>query len=211
MEAMRATDSSGQHVDDLSRATEVGTRYDVTWTSIADRDAATTSTRKQPPSDAVTRARQLEGAWWDEGGCYFVSSFARSESPGVPHDGQVWYFDPAQRAQHRDRTGAGVQRVHRPGVLSRRQVSLRQRADPRDHVRDHRALEARVSGQMTRTPKTPGRPRRVLVAMTSMVVVATVVTAAAVPRRRQPATAESRSTCRYTEAALTSTTTTTAS
>jgi secreted PhoX family phosphatase len=94
LEAMRATDPSGLHVDDLSRATEVGTRYDVTWTNIPDRDAATTSTRKQPPSDQVTRARKLEGAWWDERGCYFVASFARSESPGLPHDGQVWFYDP---------------------------------------------------------------------------------------------------------------------
>lgn len=94
LEAMRATDSSGRHVEDLSYATEVGTTYDVTWTTVPDRGAASTSTRKQLSNEQVTRARKLEGAWWDEGGCYFVSSYARSESPGAPHDGQVWYLDP---------------------------------------------------------------------------------------------------------------------
>jgi uncharacterized protein len=95
LEAMTATDASGVHVDDLSRAVEVGTRYDVAWVPVPDRDARATSTRKQLGDDTVTRARKLEGAWWDDRGCYFVSSYARSaDSPGVPHDGQVWFYDP---------------------------------------------------------------------------------------------------------------------
>jgi uncharacterized protein len=95
LEAMAATDASGAHVDDLSRATEVGTRYDVEWTPVGDRDARRTPTRRQFTDAQVTRARKLEGAWWDDRGCYFVSSYARSaDSPGVPHDGQVWFLDP---------------------------------------------------------------------------------------------------------------------
>ena len=91
-EAMHAT-SNGQHVDDLSRATEVGTTYQVSWVVVPDRDARTTPTRRQLTNEQVTRGRKLEGMWWADNGVYFVSSFARSESP-VPHDGQVWFLDP---------------------------------------------------------------------------------------------------------------------
>ncbi len=91
--AMRCTDGAGAHVDDLSRATEVDTTYEVTWTAVPDRDARTTSTRKQFGADEITRGRKFEGAWWGDGGAYIVTSFARAESP-VPHDGQVWFYDP---------------------------------------------------------------------------------------------------------------------
>lgn len=94
-EAMKAADKSGQHVDDLSRATEVGTTYGVTWVAVADRAAATTSIREQFADDQITRGRKLEGAWWGDGGTYFVCSYARLEdSPGTPHDGQVWFYNP---------------------------------------------------------------------------------------------------------------------
>lgn len=92
--AARCVDSSGTFVDDLSRATEVGTTYGVTWTPVPDRDAVTTSTRKQFAAGEVTRGRKLEGAWWGDNGAYVVTSFARQESPGTPHDGQVWFYDP---------------------------------------------------------------------------------------------------------------------
>ena len=66
-------------------------------TSVA-RDRSSTArdrpTRTQLAGGDVTRARKLEGAWWGDGGCYVVSSYARQESP-VPHDGQVWFLDPA--------------------------------------------------------------------------------------------------------------------
>jgi secreted PhoX family phosphatase len=91
--AMRATDTAGKHVDDLSRATEVGTTYRVGWRRVPDRDARTTSTRNQFAAADITRARKLEGCWWGDGGAYVVSSFARAESP-VPHDGQIWFYDP---------------------------------------------------------------------------------------------------------------------
>jgi hypothetical protein len=43
----------------------------------------------------VTRSRKLEGAWWGDGGVYFVASFARtSDGSAVQHDGQVWFYDP---------------------------------------------------------------------------------------------------------------------
>jgi uncharacterized protein len=92
--AMHCTDTSGAHVDDLSRATEVGTHYHVSWTPVPDRDATQTPVRQQLPNDQITRGRKLEGAWWGDGGTYVVCSYARAESPGAPHDGQVWFLDP---------------------------------------------------------------------------------------------------------------------
>jgi hypothetical protein len=95
LEAMKAADASGAHVDDLSRATEVGTKYRVTWVPVPDRAATNTSVRKQFTNDQITRSRKLEGAWWGDNGCFFVASYARTtDSPGTPHDGQVWFYDP---------------------------------------------------------------------------------------------------------------------
>lgn len=87
------------HVKDLSEATTVGTRYTVEWIDIPDRDARTTSVRKQFTNDQITRARKLEGQWWGDDGAYFVSSFARVVDGSVnSHDGQVWFYDPATQS-----------------------------------------------------------------------------------------------------------------
>lgn len=94
LEALKCSDSAGQYVDDLSRATRIGTVYSVRWVTVPDRDATTTSVRKQFLAGEITRSRKLEGMWWGDGGAYFVSSYARSESPGTAHDGQVWFYDP---------------------------------------------------------------------------------------------------------------------
>ncbi|MFJ9852079.1 alkaline phosphatase PhoX [Streptomyces sp. NPDC101150] len=94
--APKCFDSGGRYVDDLSRATKVGTVYGVDWIEVPDRDARTVSVRKQFPEGEITRARKLEGMWWADGGAYIVSSFAREESP-VQHDGQVWFYDPRRR------------------------------------------------------------------------------------------------------------------
>jgi uncharacterized protein len=86
----------GRHIPDLSVATTVGTTYRVRWLDVPDRAAATTSVRKQFRDDEVTRSHKLEGQWWGNSGAYFVSSFARDEVGTVtPHDGQVWFYDPA--------------------------------------------------------------------------------------------------------------------
>ncbi|MFG3104558.1 alkaline phosphatase PhoX [Streptomyces sp. NPDC048182] len=97
LQAFRCFDSGGSFVDDLSRATKTGTVYGVDWIDVPDRDARTTSVRKQFTGAQVTRARKLEGMWWADGGTYIVSSYARAESPGRPHDGQVWFYDPSRR------------------------------------------------------------------------------------------------------------------
>ncbi|GAA3827052.1 alkaline phosphatase PhoX [Streptomyces phyllanthi] len=97
LQAPRCFDSGGRYVDDLSRATKVGTVYGVDWVDVPDRDARTVAVRKQFGADEVTRARKLEGMWWGDSGAYIVSSYAREESPGAAHDGQVWFYDPKRR------------------------------------------------------------------------------------------------------------------
>ncbi|MFI1399724.1 alkaline phosphatase PhoX [Streptomyces sp. NPDC020681] len=96
LQATRCYDSGGRFVDDLSRATKIGTVYGVDWIDVPDRDARTTSVRKQFADKDITRARKLEGMWWGDGGVYVVSSYARDESP-VQHDGSVWFYDPKRR------------------------------------------------------------------------------------------------------------------
>jgi uncharacterized protein len=84
-----------EHVEDLSEATGVGTRYKVEWVNVSDRDAAEVSVRNQFASDQITRSRKLEGQWWADGGAFFVSSFARTTDGSMhSHDGQVWFYDP---------------------------------------------------------------------------------------------------------------------
>ncbi|HEY0698830.1 MAG TPA: alkaline phosphatase PhoX [Micromonospora sp.] len=85
-----------RHIADLSEATTPGTRYKVRWVDVPDRDARVVSVRKQFTDEQVTRSRKLEGAWWADGGAYFVASFARNSDGSVnEHDGQVWFYDPA--------------------------------------------------------------------------------------------------------------------
>ncbi|MBP5866610.1 DUF839 domain-containing protein [Streptomyces scabiei] len=96
LRAPRCYDSGGRFVDDLSRATRIGTVYGVDWIDVPDRDARTVAVRKQFADSEITRARKLEGMWWGDGGAYVVSSYARAESP-VRHDGQVWFYDPKRR------------------------------------------------------------------------------------------------------------------
>ncbi|WP_406279295.1 PhoX family protein [Streptomyces sp. NBC_00191] len=97
LQATKCYDSGGRFVDDLSRATKIGTVYGVDWVDVPDRDGRTTPVRKQFADKDITRARKLEGMWWGDGGVYIVSSYARAESPGAAHDGQVWFYDPKRR------------------------------------------------------------------------------------------------------------------
>ncbi|KOV53207.1 Tat pathway signal sequence domain protein [Streptomyces sp. AS58] len=96
LQAPKCYNSGGRFVDDLARATKVGTVYGVDWVDVPDRDARTVPVREQFGPGEVTRARKLEGMWWGDGGAYLVSSYAREESP-ARHDGQVWFYDPKRR------------------------------------------------------------------------------------------------------------------
>jgi uncharacterized protein len=94
LEALTAFDG-GTLVPDLSVATEPGTTYETRWVTVPDRDAATTSTRRQFADGTITRSRKLEGMWWGDEGAYFVASFARTtDGSAAQHDGQVWFIDP---------------------------------------------------------------------------------------------------------------------
>jgi len=95
LEAMQAFTKRGEFVPDLSVFTQPGTRLDVKWLPVPDRDATTLSTRKQFPQ--ITRSRKLEGMWWGDEGAYFVASFARTgDGSAAQHDGQVWFIDPEE-------------------------------------------------------------------------------------------------------------------
>lgn len=101
LSAMRALDSRGRVVRDLSVAHKPGITYRVEWIEVPDRDAVSVSTRKQFAYDgmkgkAVTRSRKLEGAWWSRGGAYIVASYAKPADDGsaAAHEGQVWFLDP---------------------------------------------------------------------------------------------------------------------
>ncbi|MEU7643803.1 alkaline phosphatase PhoX [Streptomyces huasconensis] len=96
LKAPKCFDSGGRFVDDLSRATRIGTVYGVDWVEVPDRDARTVPVRQQFDDGDITRARKLEGMWWGDGGVYIVSSYARGESP-AQHDGQVWFYHPGRR------------------------------------------------------------------------------------------------------------------
>jgi secreted PhoX family phosphatase len=94
LQAMLCSKGS-RKIADLSEATQVGTTYKVTWVDVPDRLATTISVRKQFATGEVTGSRKLEGAYWGDGGAYFVASFARAGDGSTnEHDGQVWFYDP---------------------------------------------------------------------------------------------------------------------
>lgn len=105
LEAMRASTADGRFVSDLSVAARVGTTFRLQWAVVPDRDALTTSTRKQfdydgvpQPGGPITRSRKFEGAWWGNGGAYIVCSYARFDDGSArQHDGQVWFLDPLRQ------------------------------------------------------------------------------------------------------------------
>jgi secreted PhoX family phosphatase len=97
LEAM-ACSQHGRHIVDLSEATQPGTRYDVRWVDVPERNGSTVSVRRQFTDDEITRSRKLEGQWTGDGGVYFVASYARKDDGSRnEHDGQVWFYDPDTR------------------------------------------------------------------------------------------------------------------
>ena len=100
LEAMKVVLADGSVLPDLAYLTsgQLGQPFRVEWTTVPDRAATTTSTRKQlTPGVDVTASKKLEGAWGTEHGVYFASSyaFAPGDLPvdAVAHDGQIWFYD----------------------------------------------------------------------------------------------------------------------
>ena len=98
LEALVVLDRDGSVLPDLAYVTsaQLGRPFETRWKNVPDRQAATTSIRKQFADGEVTRSKKLEGAWGDEDGAYFVASFAfgASDLPAdaTKHDGQLWYY-----------------------------------------------------------------------------------------------------------------------
>ena len=93
LQAMRARNASGAVVADFRRRSARHT-YDVEWVNVPDRDGVPVLVRRQfngiwtrlkaGPGGDITRSRKLEGAWWGDGGVYFVASFARTTPKPAP-------------------------------------------------------------------------------------------------------------------------------
>lgn len=100
LQAMRVSyPKGGGTVGDLNELTsaDIGRELDVAWVDVPDRESIDPPTREQFGDGEVTTAKKLEGAWGDEDGVWFVSSFSFDPSnvalDGVPHDGQIWFYD----------------------------------------------------------------------------------------------------------------------
>ena len=95
LEAMKCFDEDGNHVPDLSIATEVNTVYTVEWVTVPDRNA---DRRRSASSSPTTRSRAAASSRASGGPTAVPTS-----SPASPvtrdgatneHDGQVWFYDP---------------------------------------------------------------------------------------------------------------------
>ncbi|MGI8433989.1 MAG: alkaline phosphatase PhoX, partial [Nocardioidaceae bacterium] len=99
LEALVVLTNDGSVLPDLAYVTsaQIGRPFKTSWKKVPDRQATTTSIRKQFIDGEVTRSKKLEGAWGDRKGFYFVSSFAFAAADlpanATPHDGQLWYYE----------------------------------------------------------------------------------------------------------------------
>lgn len=98
LEALVVLTADGSVLPDLAYVTsaQIGRPFATRWTKVPDRHATTTSLRSQFSDGEVTHSKKLEGAWGDDRGMYFVSSFAFEEGDlpanATKHDGQLWYY-----------------------------------------------------------------------------------------------------------------------
>jgi secreted PhoX family phosphatase len=99
LEALAVLAPDGSVLPDLAYVTaaQIGRPFRTSWVEVPERDAQTTSLRKQFAAGEVTFSKKLEGAWGDEDGMYVVASFAFGSSDlpanATKHDGQLWYYD----------------------------------------------------------------------------------------------------------------------
>ena len=99
LEAMRILLDDGTVLPDVAYVTsaQLGRPFRVEWLPVPDRDARTTSVRKQFADGTVTRGKKFEGVFGTDTGAYIVNSyaFAPADLPAdaVKHDGLVWFYD----------------------------------------------------------------------------------------------------------------------
>jgi len=97
--AMQIIMPDGSVLPDVAYLTsaQLGQPFPVKWKEVPDRDAKTTSVRKQFADGEVTRGKKFEGVYGTDKGVYVVNSFAFSDgdlpADAVPHDGMVWFYD----------------------------------------------------------------------------------------------------------------------
>ena len=104
LQALIVLAPDGSILPDLAYATsaQIGRPFRTRWKNVPDRQATSTSVRKQfAPVGEVTRSKKLEGAWGDRRGLYFAASYAITRPADLPdnatqHDGQIWYYDYAE-------------------------------------------------------------------------------------------------------------------
>jgi secreted PhoX family phosphatase len=98
LEALAVLDRDGSVLPDLAYVTsaQIGRPFKTSWKTVPDRQATTTSLRKQFGDGEVTHSKKLEGAWGDKDGAYFVASFAFAPgdlpADATRHDGQLWFY-----------------------------------------------------------------------------------------------------------------------
>jgi secreted PhoX family phosphatase len=103
LEAMIVRAPDGSVLPDLAYVTsaQIGRPFHTSWVSVPDRQATSTSVRKQFNDGEITRSKKLEGAWGDRYGFYFASSFAYADADlpanATKHDGQIWYYNYAKK------------------------------------------------------------------------------------------------------------------
>ena len=99
LEALIVVTNDGSVLPDLAYVTaaQIGRPFATRWVTVPDRQATTTSVRKQFTDGQITRSKKLEGAWGDNRGLYFAASFAFGPTDlpanATKHDGQIWYYD----------------------------------------------------------------------------------------------------------------------
>lgn len=99
LEAMKIVLDDGSVLPDVAYVTsaQLGRPFPVRWVDVPDRDATTTSVRKQFADGQVTRGKKFEGVFGTDDGAYIVNSFAFAAADlpadAVKHDGLVRFYD----------------------------------------------------------------------------------------------------------------------
>jgi secreted PhoX family phosphatase len=99
LEAMQILTDDGGVLPDVAYVTsaQLGRPFKVRWVEVPDRDARTTSVRKQFSDGQVTRGKKFEGVYSNGRGVYVVNSYAFEDADlpadAVKHDGMVWFYD----------------------------------------------------------------------------------------------------------------------